>query len=458
MTAAQAPGRLSILTFTIVFPRPGEPNLGLFVRARAAAIARRAEVHVVAPVALVEYGNPAGMFPKAVPATRQESGMSVAHPRWFYLPSPQALAPLLLFLGAWTAVRRARPFDVIDAHFGHPTACAAALLARATGRPFTVTLRGSEPVHARSRTQRALLAWALRRAARVIAVSSRLREFALSLGVNPARAVTIPNGIDADVFYPRDRAACRARLQMADSTQHVLSVGYLIELKGHHHPIEAVARLRAAGRAVELWIIGNAGRGATCEAELHALAARLGIADAVHFVSAVPHATLAEYFSAADILCLASSHEGSPNVVNEALACGTPVVAFDVGGVADRLSDPALRHSGPERRCPGFAAGSRRRARKGLGPRRHLRLGPLAHVGPCGRRGPRAAQGRRGGKIASRTTRGNKGKYERSPGTDRAGNPHAGGRPTARAAKMETGRPLRPSAYQTHDPGPPSGR
>jgi teichuronic acid biosynthesis glycosyltransferase TuaC len=63
----------------------------------------------------------------------------------------------------------------------------------------------------------------------------------------------------------------------------------------------------------------------------------LGLADHVHFVGGVPPEVLAEYMSAADVFCLASSREGWPNVVHEALGCGTPVVASDVGGVPDLI-------------------------------------------------------------------------------------------------------------------------
>lgn len=68
---------------------------------------------------------------------------------------------------------------------------------------------------------------------------------------------------------------------------------------------------------------------------------RLGLGEVVHFVGAVSHGALAEYMTAGDVLCLASSREGWPNVVHEAMACGCPVVATDVGGVPDMIPEAA---------------------------------------------------------------------------------------------------------------------
>jgi len=333
------PEPFHVLSFSAVFPRPDDRGLGLFVAARLQAMAEWAEVSVVAPVAWVEYGNQAKRFPGKIVPERQEGRLAVRHPRWLYLPGLPVLTPLLEAVFTLGTVRR-REFDVLDVHFGYPEAVAGALLAAWTRKPFTVTLRGNETSHAQNRMVRRLLSWALRRAGRVITVSERLRQFAIGLGVDPGRAVTIPNGINPAVFYPRDRAECRARLGMGDGRRHVLSVGYLIPRKGHEKVIAAVGEMRRKGQDVELWILGNPGREGSSEPECRALVERLGLAEVVHFVGAVPHTALAEYMTAGDVLCLASSREGWPNVVHEALACGCPVVATDVGGVPDMIPGP----------------------------------------------------------------------------------------------------------------------
>jgi glycosyltransferase involved in cell wall biosynthesis len=337
--------RLRILSFTTVYPRPDEPRFGVFVRARLQALAELADVTVVSPAPIVDYGNPKRRFTdlSTVPLSRLDGAIRVLHPRWLYPPLPGWSHPW--WLARFSArpiaqLRRGFPFDVIDAHFGHPDAGAAHRLARSFGVPFTVTLRGNETFHYQDPAKRRRMAEALCAAARVIAVSDPLRDFAISLGVEPARAVTIPNGIDSSVFYPGDRAAERARLGLGDVELHILSAGYLIERKGHHRIVEALPKLIASGLKVRLWIVGDPGSEGDFAAEIHRRVNQYGVQSNVNFIPAVAPSELACYMSACDLFCLATSREGWPNVVNEALACGAPVVATNVGGVPAMITSP----------------------------------------------------------------------------------------------------------------------
>ena len=149
---------------------------------------------------------------------------------------------------------------------------------------------------------------------------------------------TIPNGIDTTLFHPRDYRQTRSRFGMAEDRPAIVSAGYLIERKGHHRIIRALSELRREGSRAELWIVGGPGREGRFEAQLRQEVTARGLEEAVHFTGAVQPSLLAEYMSAADVFCLASSREGWPNVVHEALGCGVPAVASDVGGVRDMLA------------------------------------------------------------------------------------------------------------------------
>ena len=209
-----------------------------------------------------------------------------------YLPGGGALNGFLLFLQCLPAVWRIGRdnFDVIDAHFGHPEAFAAALLSMACRRPFVVTLRGSEAVHGRYPLRRFFMGWALRRAARVIAVSDGLRQLAIDLGVDPLRTVKVPNGVDATVFLParpgrraRPPGHRRGRQSASDGRQPGLGK------RPASGVIEALDALRRRGIGAELFIAGAPGRegGARYAAGLRARAEALGLAGAVHFLGAV---------------------------------------------------------------------------------------------------------------------------------------------------------------------------
>ena len=338
---------LRILTLSCVFPNPGEPGHGVFVRARLQSMCSGAEFVVVAPVPLIDYSRRLKpCLRSSIPRERQDGSIRVLHPRWFYLPGGTSLNSILLFLrllGPIAKLRNTYQFGWIDAHFAFPDGIAAAILSRWFRVPFSVTLRGNETMHAgRSRIIRALMQWALRRAASVITVSNPLKQFAISMGADPITTRTIPNGVDDHIFYPRDRTVCRRRLELPPEARVIVSSGSLIERKGHHRVLEAIAGLRT--RSIDAWLIvaGGIGREGDYSDALLKMSAKLGLENRVRFVGHLSPERLAEVMSAADLLCLASTREGWPNVVHEAMACGTPVIATDVGGIPELI--PSTRY------------------------------------------------------------------------------------------------------------------
>ncbi len=195
-------------------------------------------------------------------------------------------------------------------------------------------------MHAKHYLRAKAIRWAITRATRVIAVSDQLREFAIRSGALVNNVSVIPNGIDTGVFYPHTDSGIRLKLGIPRHSKIVLSVGFLIERKGHHRTMMAVSALRKQGVDVHLLIIGSAGGEGNFEPELHRLRGELRAAEFIHFLGELAPADVANVMSQCSVLCLASTREGWPNVVNEALACGTPVVASSVGGAVEMLRNP----------------------------------------------------------------------------------------------------------------------
>jgi glycosyltransferase involved in cell wall biosynthesis len=331
-----------ILSLSTEFPNPTEPGKGLFVRARLRSIAARVPLTVIAPVALFDYANPNNdlLASLKVPRRRLEQGMEILHPRWLYPPRGGWFNAFCLFarlLWPVARLRRRDGCDVIDAHYAHPEGVAAALVGWVLGIPVTVTMRGSELRYRQLKGRIFWIGWALRRASRVIAVSEGLRQLALDLGVDAARTKVIPNGVNVDVFHPRQRESCRRVNGIGDDDLVILCAGDLAELKGHHRVVRAIKTVNDNGVAARLIIAGGIGRSGRYAEALRKEVEDLQLHDIVRFAGEVKQAALADLMCAADVFCLASSSEGWPNVVNEALACGTPVVATDVGAVRQMI-------------------------------------------------------------------------------------------------------------------------
>jgi teichuronic acid biosynthesis glycosyltransferase TuaC len=132
----------------------------------------------------------------------------------------------------------------------------------------------------------------------------------------------------------------------------VLTVGNLHEHKGQRLVVEAFAQFRQQHPGAHLLIVGEGPDRALLQRQAEAL----GVAEAVTLVGSVPNAELARWYSAADLLLLASSREGWPNVLLEAMACGTPVVASRVGGVPEIVQLAVAGRVVAERSPAAFAA------------------------------------------------------------------------------------------------------
>ncbi len=328
---------MKVLVFTTVFPNPAQPIHGLFVYERIRHLAALAEVRVVAPVSCMV------RLRSGVPRASGQNGLAALHPTFWYLPGLfKVLDGILLFLSSLMTVVRLRrefDFDLIDAHFAFPDGFAAILLGRWFRRPVTITLRGTMIPLSVYRTRRAAISWAVSRAAALIAVAQPLADHARSLGADPRRVETIPNGVDVERFFPTDRAEARRALGLAVEGRLLVSVGHLSPRKGFQRVMDVLPQLLAEFPDLRFAIIGGAGAERSNEAELRGMAGRPELQEHVIFVGPQPPATVRMWLSAADVFVLASDYEGCPNAVWEAMACGRPVVASKVGEV-ERMVPP----------------------------------------------------------------------------------------------------------------------
>ncbi len=344
---------MKVLTLASLFPGSAAPRHGIFVKERMVDFVRRtgAEVRVVSPVPYFPRwirSTTYGHFSRA-PRREEWAGFSIEHPRYLMVPKAGVrLQGLSYFVGVRGTVRRVQrefPFDVLDVHYAYPDGFAGALLKHRLRVPMVLTVRGTDvnllPELKATRDQ---VRYALERADRVVAVSNALAELAVKAGADPRRVVTLRNGVDSDRFTPRDRTESRAKLGLPEHGRVLVSVGFLVERKGHDLVLRAVARMPAGKRP----FVAIAGDGPELP-RLEALIAELGLVGSARLLGAVEHDELPWVYSAADLSVLASSREGWPNVLLESMACGTPVVATSVHGSPEVVAEDGVGRLVPER-------------------------------------------------------------------------------------------------------------
>jgi glycosyltransferase involved in cell wall biosynthesis len=318
---------------------------GIFVETRLRELLRSGEVEtkVLAPVPWFPSQSARwGAYAKiaATPARETRSDIDVLHPRFLVLPKiGMTLSPLLLAMGSIGPLRglmaEGFDFDVIDAHYFYPDGVAAALLAHMVGKPLAITARGSDlNLIARYLLPHRMMRWAARRADASIGVCQALADVLRSWDIDPRRLHVMRNGVDLRRFRPLSSTEARCQLGL-EGTPLLLSVGSLIELKGHDLAIDALNALVPQYPNARLVIIGEGPE----RLGLERRAIKCGLRPKVKFAGTVPNEQLASWYSAADVLVLASRREGWANVLLEAMACGTPVVATKVGGTSEVVAD-----------------------------------------------------------------------------------------------------------------------
>jgi D-inositol-3-phosphate glycosyltransferase len=175
----------------------------------------------------------------------------------------------------------------------------------------------------------------------VAATPLEAQELMEHYGADPARLCTSPPGIDHEVFSPGDRTKARRAVGWHLDGTHAVVAGRIQPLKGVDVALEAASIIAARIPGFRLSVIGGAS-GPSGEAEVERLAARAGepdLAGVVDFHDAVPHAELAEFYRAADVVMVPSRSESFGLVAAEAQSCGVPVVAARVGGLEHVVAD-----------------------------------------------------------------------------------------------------------------------
>ncbi len=335
--------KLRVLSLSTLYPNDVTPNFGVFVERQMQAVMKRGDVDLtmVNPLGIPPF--PLSRHPRyraltGLPGKELRGGVPVLRPRFRLIPGIgarfNAAAEAKAVLPLARQLHAEHPFDLIDAQFFYPDGPAAVRIGRALGLPVSIKARGADIHHwgKDPATARQVLE-AGQAADGLLAVAQGLADDMAVLGMDRDRITIHRTGLNADLFRPYDRKMCRDQLGLPRDVPVLATVGALIPRKGQSFAIEALAQLPGA-------ILVLAGKGEDQNA-LKSQAERLGVADRVRFLGAVPHGELPVLLNAADVFVLPSSSEGLANAWVEALACGTPVVTTPIPGAQELITDPA---------------------------------------------------------------------------------------------------------------------
>ena len=345
----------NILVLSSLFPSNAAPGNGLFIRERMFRVAKHVNLIVVSPVPWFPGQRLLQIFKKNYRPQPDkieiQQGITIYYPRFLAFPGIlRNLDADMIYRCTLPLIKRLKReynIEIIDSHFTYPDGLAATWLANKLGLKSTITLRGTEIPHSKLPKRRMQLLQAWRQADKLFSVSDSLRQHAIALGADGSKFTVIGNGIDTEKFKPIEKATAKRRLNIDPEAKVLITVGGLVERKGFHRVIECIPDLLKHHPKLVYLIVGGANAEGNYKPQICNLADRLSVTNHIRFLGSLKPEELSLPLSAADTFILSSSNEGWANVILEAMACGTPVIASDVGGNAEVVNSEELGYIVP---------------------------------------------------------------------------------------------------------------
>jgi len=328
--------RRRIAVVSRLYPLPHKPHAAPFNRQQFAHLASRYDVSLLVPVPMHEW-----LAHRSELQPSKRDGIAIRYAGWLFPPKVgRVLYPA--FFG-FSMLRELRWIERVDpacvlVGWAYPDAVGWMALTRLFRLrvPVLIMAYGSDVnVHAAHATHAAQLRWAAARCAGMIFVSEGLRRRAIELGVPAHKTFVVYRGVDTERFAPIPKLEACGQINVSPQRRRVLFVGNVQRSKGTRELLKAFTTVAREYDDVDLVLVGDGDDAAV----LRVQAESVGLAARVQFVGRKPHAELRPWFGAAELLCLPSHNEGLPNVVLEAMAAGIPVVATDVGGIPEAVTN-----------------------------------------------------------------------------------------------------------------------
>jgi teichuronic acid biosynthesis glycosyltransferase TuaC len=328
-----------ILVINMLYPNFENPHFGIFIKREVESLADHYSQIIVVPTPWRPSRGIRSLF-----KTRRQidpiQKVEVIYKSYFPLPGAlfQPIKGLWFFLftiGLIKKLRKEFDFDMIHAHNVYPEGFCAFLIKKIFKKPLVISSRGND-LHKLPDNilLRPMIKYALNNADGIITVSKSLSQKAIALGADPKKISVMPKGVDTNVFKPSSKTETRKKLNLPVDKTIVLSVGWLIPRKNPFSFIKILKTYTESARKNFLFVwIGEGPLQSEMENEIH----KNNLENYVKFVGRKNPDEVATWMNASDIFMLVSFSEGMPNVLYEAMACGTPIIASNVDGAAEIL-------------------------------------------------------------------------------------------------------------------------
>jgi teichuronic acid biosynthesis glycosyltransferase TuaC len=327
---------LRIAVVTAHFPSSGQPTHGRPALQTLRVLSNEAKVQVFYPhAAYPSMFKPRSRGYNALDTAYSLPGVDAAY--YDYPVLPLISRPF----NGWTAARVLLPHvrkfapDLIFSYFLYPDGFAALKIGKALSVPVVVMGVGSDVHNIGDRFSAMHTRTVLREADFVVAISDDLRKRVIAMGARPEKTRAVISGCDTGAFHVGDRLDARQKLLIDPVAQAVVYIGRMDVKKGLRELVEAAALLRPQRSNLHVYLVGDG-------PDRHLIDSAIQARNATSYIHALPGCAfddVALWMTASDLVTLPSYMEGCPNVILEALACGRPVVATNVGGIPEIMSD-----------------------------------------------------------------------------------------------------------------------
>lgn len=312
-----------LLIVTNLFPLPWEPNRATFNRQQFEALHTEYDVHYLIPVAFIDWFKHRKQITQNTDKRYVPYFFTPKVGRRFYALS--MLFSILCHSGLW--IKKIKPSKML-ASWAFPDAVATRWISQLFNCDFYFKVHGSDiDIQCQNPSRAKQVVKMSRFAKGILSVSQALADKMIAMGIDAKKISVIYNGVNHEKFNqmttrPHDK-------------DYLLFIGNLKHDKGVVELLNGFIKVADKFPNLDLIFAGNG----IMQAELQSLVKHYNITSKVTFLGSVNHNDIPQWLNHCKALALPSYHEGVPNVLLEAMSCGKPVLATNVGGIPEIINE-----------------------------------------------------------------------------------------------------------------------